>query len=148
MVRTPTPTRPRTQIDPEAELRRLAFDRPHVLRNDKEYQIATAIIDALLDRDPRPKSREHEILEFLSVLVEAYEDHAEPRIPDASPQAVVDFALEQRGMSRADLAAWLGGRSRVSEFYSGERRLSLTQVATLRARLGIPADLLIVDVAI
>jgi HTH-type transcriptional regulator/antitoxin HigA len=50
--------------------------------------------------------------------------------------------LEQRGMSRADLAELMGGRSRVSEFFSGKRELSKGQIATLRDVLGIPADLL------
>ena len=45
--------------------------------------------------------------------------------------------------SRADLAEWLGGRSRVSEFFSGRRNLSLRQIGSLTENLGIPADLLI-----
>lgn len=145
MPRTPTPARPRSTLDPERELQKLGFVRPHVLRNEKELQVATAIVEALLDRDPRSGTREHEILEFLSVLIEAYESESEPELGSGqpTPQDIVDFALEQRGLARSDLAEWLGGRSRVSEFFSGDRRLSLTQITALRDRLGIPADLLI-----
>jgi antitoxin component HigA of HigAB toxin-antitoxin module len=62
---------------------------------------------------------------------------------DVSPQEVVDFILEQKGMERSDLAEWLGGRSRVSEFFSGKRDLSRGQIEALRKHLGLSADLLL-----
>jgi HTH-type transcriptional regulator/antitoxin HigA len=77
------------------------------------------------------------------VLVAAYEDAHDPIDEDGTPQSVIDFMLEQRGMTRADLAAFMGGRARVSEFFSGKRRLSIPQIQRLREELGIPADLLI-----
>lgn len=51
--------------------------------------------------------------------------------------------LEQHGMARAQLVPLLGGKARVSEFFSGKRRLSIEQIRALRDTLGIPADLLI-----
>ena len=121
----------------------LNFAKPHVLRNAGEYRAAVAEIDALLDRDPRRGSEDHERLEFLSVLVEAYEDARVPPFRNATPQEVVDFMLEQKGMTRSDLVPHLGSRSRVSEFFARKRRLSLAQIEILRKELGIPADLLI-----
>jgi HTH-type transcriptional regulator/antitoxin HigA len=46
-------------------------------------------------------------------------------------------------MTRAELAPILGGRSRVSEFFAGKRRLSITQIQKLRDLLNAPADVLI-----
>lgn len=60
-----------------------------------------------------------------------------------TPQSVVAFMLEQRGITRAELAPLMGGRSRVSEFFSNKAALSLTQARTLSRQLRIPADLLI-----
>ena len=120
----------------------LDFTKPHLLRNEEEYDIAVAEIDALLDAEPQPGSEEYERLEFLSVLVEAYEDAHLPAYAEATPQEVVDFMLEQKGFSRDDLAQWLGSRSRTVEFFNGIRPLSIRQIGTLRAHLGIPADLL------
>ena len=114
-----------------------------MLRDEAEYGAAVEEIDRLLDCDPLAGTEEHERLEFLSVLVSAYEEVHLRTEPLPSPQEAVDFMLDQKGLTRADLAPWLGGRSRVSEFFSGRRRLSLGQVETLRERLGIPADLLI-----
>ena len=77
------------------------------------------------------------------MLVEAYENEHDPIDESGTPQEVVDFMLEQRGMTRAELALLLGGRSRVSEFFSRNRPLSIAQIKKLRDALGVPPDLLI-----
>ena len=121
----------------------LDFTRPHVLRNEDEYNAAVGEVDHLLDADPQPGSEAYERLEFLSVLVQAYEDVRFPMDDSMDPREIVAFMLEQKGLSRSDLVGWLGGRSRVSEFFSGRRNLSLRQIASLTENLGIPADLVI-----
>jgi HTH-type transcriptional regulator/antitoxin HigA len=121
---------------------RLISDSPHLLRNAREFRAAVRELDALLDAEGSADDKER--LAFLSVLVQEYEDRTDP-LDEAggSPQEVVAFMLEQRGMNRTDLAPLMGGRARVSEFFSGRRRLSIEQVRALRAALGIPADMLI-----
>ena len=122
----------------------LDFVKPHVLRNSREFKAAVAEIDTLLDLHPRRGSDAYDRLEFLSVLVEAYEnDHLPLDEHDGTPQSAVIIMLEQRGMTRSDLAPLMGGKARVSEFLAGKRRLSVEQVRSLRDALGIPADLLI-----
>jgi len=126
-------------------MKRLDFSKPHILRNDEEYDAAVAEMDALLDRHPPEGSPEHDRLELLSVLVEAYDEEHHAMGATATPQAVVEFLLEQQGMTRANLASVLGGRSRVSEFFAGKRPLSLSQIKKLRRLLNVPADLLLDD---
>jgi HTH-type transcriptional regulator/antitoxin HigA len=122
----------------------LDFSRPHVLRNAKEYRAAVMEIDRLLDANPKARSEAYERLEFLSVLVQAYEDQHDPIDESGgTPQSVVAFILEQRGMERAALAPLMGGKARVSEFFAGKRGLSIAQIRSLREEFGIPADLLI-----
>lgn len=122
----------------------LDFSTPHVLRNAREYRAAVSEIDQLLDADPKRGSAAYDRLEFLSVLVQAYEDKHDPFDESTgSPQSVVMFMLEQRGMTRADLHKAMGGKARVSEFFAGKRRLSVEQIRALRELLHIPADLLI-----
>lgn len=116
---------------------------PHVLRSSAEYDAAVAEIDRLLDTDPRPGSSDYDRLELLSLLVEDYESRHNPiDDSDLTPQQVVDFVLEQRGMMRTELAPLMGGRSRVSDFFNGRRALSKGQIEALREHLRIPADLL------
>jgi HTH-type transcriptional regulator / antitoxin HigA len=121
----------------------LDFTRPHVLRNEAEYTAAVAEIDQLLDLDPPPESEPYERLEFLSVLVHAYEEAHFPLEQFTTPQDVVTFMLEQKGLSQTDLAQWLGGESPMRAFLQGSDRLSLPQIERLRVHLGIPADLLL-----
>jgi len=126
-------------------MKSLDFSKPHILRNEKEYDAAVAEMDALLDRHSPVGSPEHDRLELLSVLVEAYDEEHHAMGATATPQAVVEFLLEQQGMTRANLASVLGGRSRVSEFFAGKRPLSLSQIKKLRRLLNVPADLLLDD---
>jgi HTH-type transcriptional regulator/antitoxin HigA len=120
----------------------LDFTKPHVLRDEKEYEAAIEEIENLLDIDPQPGSADYEALDFLSVLVKAYEDRHHP-IGPSTPQEIVSFMLSQKGMDRSDLYGIMGGKSRVSDFFNGVRRLSMGQLVALRRTLGIPADLLI-----
>jgi HTH-type transcriptional regulator / antitoxin HigA len=117
---------------------------PHVLRTAEEFDAAVAEVDRLVDLYPEPFTTEFDRLELLSLLVEDYESRHNPIDDrDLTPQDVVDFMLDQRGMTRADLAPIMGGRSRVSDFFNGRRTLSKSQIEALREHLGIPADLLI-----
>ncbi len=120
----------------------LDFSKPHVLKSEAEYEAAIAEIERLLDEDVERGTEGYDRLEFLSVLVEHYEEERYP-MGTVSPQEAVLFMLEQKGMERADLDEVMGGKSRVSEFLSGKRELSKSQIEGLRRVLGIPADVLL-----
>ena len=79
------------------------IERPHVLHTVKEYNVAVSALRRLLERNPKRGSREFEMLELLSLLVEDYETRNIPEPPLPSPPAVVDFMLKQKGLTRADL---------------------------------------------
>jgi HTH-type transcriptional regulator/antitoxin HigA len=120
----------------------LDFSKPHVLRNAREYDAAVREIDTLLDRG-RLSREDDDRLEFLTLLVESYDDAHYSMGERSTPQSVVDFLLEQNDMTRAELAPLMGGRSRVSDFFNGRRQLSLGQIQKLRERFGVSADALI-----
>jgi HTH-type transcriptional regulator/antitoxin HigA len=113
------------------------------IRTEDEYDHAREIVARLL-REPHDQgSFAYDVLEVLSILIEDYEDKDVPELPDATPQEIVQFMSEQRGIGQGDLAQILGGRSRLSEFMNKRRALSIAQIRSLREELGIPADLLI-----
>jgi HTH-type transcriptional regulator/antitoxin HigA len=112
------------------------------IHSEEEYDEAVRMLDELLDREPEAGTEEHDLLEFLSVLIEAYEaKHYPDELFATNPQDVVDFMLQQKGMQRTGLAGIIGGKSRVSEFFAGKRELSRSQIRALRDLLGVPADL-------
>lgn len=119
----------------------LDFSKPHLLRNEAEYEAALAEIGRLLDQDVEAGTEGYDRLEFLSLLVEHYEDTTYPMGP-VTPQQAVAFMMEQKGLDRADLHDVMGGKSRTSEFFNGKRELSKAQIQGLHRTLGIPLDVL------
>lgn len=119
----------------------------HPIRTEKEYNTIVREMNALLDLDPREGTPEYDRLDLLSVLVAAYEDANEPEPDLPSPQAVVKFMAEQKGVTQGKLAELLGGRSRLSDFMNAKRELSREQIKKLRQVLGVPADLLLAGAA-
>jgi HTH-type transcriptional regulator / antitoxin HigA len=133
---------PESLIDTPVK-KRLDFRRLHAIKTEDEYQAVVATIRVLFDKGKRRSATEADLLEFLSVLAEAYEEEHVAMPSDASPQEVVTFLLEQNGLSKVDLYKTLGGKGRVSEFFSKKRPLSRQQMIALRNRLNIPIDLLV-----
>ena len=127
-------------------MKKLDFSTPHLLRDQSEVEAAQAEIDRLLRLDPKPFTPEHDALEFYSLLVEQYEGEKYPYEP-APARDVIDFMLDQKGMNRADLAAIMGGRSRVSDYFNGKRDLSKNQAIALSDLLDISLDVLLRDSA-
>lgn len=114
------------------------------VRSEEDYEEAVARIDYLLSLNPAEGSPEDDLLDLLSVLVEAYEEEHEAWIREPrSPQSLVKFMARQKGITATALAELMGGRSRLSDFLKEKRELSRTQIRALRDVLGIPADLLI-----
>ena len=132
---------------PTAELMELFRDvamltsRP--IRTPERYEAALTVIGRLLRLPHEQDSSAGNALEVLSILVENYEEENVPDLGDASPQEVVQFMAEQKGVTAGQLAEILGGRSRLSEFMNEKRELSREQIKKLRQVLGVPADLLI-----
>ncbi len=76
------------------------------------------------------------------MMVERYEaENITVKAPD--PVAAIEFAIEQRGLSPADLQQVLGSRQRVHDILRKKRRLSLEHVRALHDKLLIPAEVLI-----
>ncbi len=115
----------------------------HAIRNEKEFDRAVAELDFLANADPQEGSAAYDRMELLTILIAAYEDDNLPPFEAASPQEIVQFMAEQRGMTSAALAELIGGRPRLSEFLTGARELSKSQMIKLRDALGIPVDLLL-----
>lgn len=110
------------------------------IRDERDYEAALAEIEAIMDA--RPDTPDGERLDILSTLVEAYEaEHHAIDAPD--PIALVEFVMEQRGLDRAALGEFIGGRGRVSEVLSKRRALSLSMIRKLHTGLGMPASALV-----
>ena len=100
---------------------------------------ARMLVDRLWSSDdPADVAR----LEAQARLIAAYEARKWPRRPP-SVADLIRHLLDQHGLTRADMAPILGAPSRVSEVLGGKKGLSMAMVQRLRARFGVPADLLL-----
>ena len=111
------------------------------IKDEAAHTRALRRIEALMDAENLTAEQGHE-LDALVTLVEAYEEK-NFAIKEASPIAVIEFMMDQRGLSRKDLQPMIGSRARVSEVLSGKRPLTLAMIRALSAGLRLPADLLI-----
>ncbi len=108
---------------------------------DSDAELARAqdlVVRLMASDDPADVAR----LQAQARLVAAYEAQRWPPRPP-STAAVIEYLMDQHGLSRADLVPLLGTPSRVSEVLSGKKALSMSMVQRLRARFRVPADVLI-----
>ena len=110
------------------------------IRNGNDYDAALSRIDELMTAEPgSPDGHE---LDVLADLVELYESKNEPMgYPD--PVAVLEFRIEQGGLSPRDLIPFIGSRAKVSEVLAGKRSITMPMARALHEHLGIPADVLL-----
>ncbi|TAL03958.1 MAG: helix-turn-helix domain-containing protein [Rhodospirillaceae bacterium] len=112
-----------------------------VIQNERDLKAAQELVTELgQSRKPADVAR----LRAQALLLQAYEATRWPARA-MQPAELIRYAMEQHGLSPADMAPILGTRSRVSEILNGKRPLTLTMIRRLHARLGLPADLLIAE---
>ena len=110
-----------------------------VIENDLDHAQAKMLVGRLLgSRKPDDRAR----MAAQARLIEAYERSRWPRRAPSLPD-LLNYLMDQHGLSRNDLVPLLGTASRVSEVMNGKRELSMTMVRKLRERFQISADLLI-----
>jgi len=110
-----------------------------VVDSDAELARALKSLDRMMEaNDPANATR----IAAQARLIEAYEQAKwPPRMPRTAD--VIRYLMDQHGLSRADMVPILGTMSRVSEVLRGKKGLSITMVQRLRARFGVPADVLL-----
>ena len=113
-----------------------------LVKTAASYRRALKSLSAFFDHPPVSGSALEAEFELMMMMVERYEaEHVVVKSPD--PVAAIEFAIEQRGLSPADLRDVLGSRQRVHEILQRKRRLSLEHVRALHDKLLIPSDVLI-----
>ena len=113
-----------------------------LVKTEASYRRALKQVSYFFDHPPAGGSALQAEFELLMMMVERYEvEHIVVQSPD--PVAAIEFAIEQRGLSSADLADVLGSRQRVHDILQKKRKLSLEHVRALHDKLLIPAGVLI-----
>jgi HTH-type transcriptional regulator/antitoxin HigA len=110
-----------------------------VIDSDAELRRAKALAERLIASD---NPEEQAQLAAQARLIAAYEQETWPRqVPDAV--GIIQFLMDQHGMTEADLGSLLGSHSHAKDVLDGKKPLTMTMVQRLRARFRVSADLLI-----
>jgi HTH-type transcriptional regulator/antitoxin HigA len=116
-----------------------------VLESKKDYEVALARVDELMDINPVLKSDEGKELKLLLLLVERYEDEHYP-MGSPDPIEAIKIRMNDLGLTPSDLIAAIGDKGTVSKVLSGKIALSLRMIRNLSALLHLPAEVLIQEV--
>ena len=110
------------------------------IKTEKDYNESIKRIEELWGS--KKDTLEGDELDLLVTLAESYEMKHYPITPP-DPIDAIKFRMEQMGMTKTDMAKYLGSQSRVSEVLSGKRKLTLKMVKSLYKGLKIPAEILL-----
>ena len=107
-----------------------------VLRSEKDYRKAMAMLDEIIDEIGQDEAQPlADLAEALALFIHSYEEtHAKIREP-IGPEAL-RLLMEEHGLTQSDLPE-IGSQGVVSEILSGERELNLRQIRHLAKRFGI-----------
>ena len=110
------------------------------IKTEKDYEAALQLIEGLWDSEEG--TAESDRLDILITLVDAYEQINHTIYPP-DPIAAIEFHMDQKELTRADLETYIGSRARVSEVLNRKRGLSIEMIRNLHEGLGIPLESLI-----
>lgn len=107
------------------------------IRSDADLQAAFRRLEDIFQAEEgTPEADE---MEVLVTLIEAYEAKHYPIAPP-DPIEAIKFRMEQQGLTKRDLEAYIGSSGRVSEVLNRKRKLSLRMIKRLHDGLNIPYD--------
>jgi HTH-type transcriptional regulator/antitoxin HigA len=110
------------------------------IKTRTDYEKALAEMKRLWGAKSGTPDGDH--LDILATLIDAYEAQQFPMDPP-DPIEAIRFRMEQQGLTRKDLEAIFGTRTRVAEVLNRRRGLSINMIRRLHEKLGISAEVLI-----
>lgn len=110
------------------------------IKTKQDYKSALAELERLFDAHANTPDGDY--VEVLATLIEKYEEEHYP-IDAPDPVEALEYFMESRGLTRADLEKYIGGSGRVSDVLNRKRGLSLNMIRKLHFELGMPAETLL-----
>ena len=104
--------------------------QPKLIRTEAENERALEIVEELMHRPDR-SPEENELYDLLIVLIEKFEQEFYQPDSDSNPHSMLQFLIEQQGLSSRDLVPTLGSEPVVAEILVGDREFSIAQIKAL-----------------
>jgi HTH-type transcriptional regulator/antitoxin HigA len=129
-------------IDDRKYARVLAKVLPRVITTDEEHERMLAEVETLMDKGERRTAEEDAALELMVCLVKDYEEEHHP-LADPTPQEMLVYLMEQRGLKQADLLPIFKSRGYVSDVINAKRGISKIHARQLAGFFKVSASLFI-----
>jgi HTH-type transcriptional regulator/antitoxin HigA len=129
-------------IDERKYARVLAKVLPRVINSDEEHERMLAEIEKLMDRGERRTIEEDAALDLMVRLVQDYDREHHP-LADPSPNEMLAYLMEKRGLRQVDLVPIIKSRGYVSDIINGRRAISKAHARQLAEFFKVSADLFI-----
>ena len=129
-------------IDERKYARVLAKVLPRVINSDEEHERMLAEIEKLMDRGERRTIEEDAALDLMVRLVQDYDREHHP-LADPSPNEMLAYLMEKRGLRQVDLVPIIKSRGYVSDIINGRRAISKAHARQLAEFFKVSAGLFI-----
>ena len=111
---------------------------------EQDYENALKAVEPYFDDDSLLSDEDSAYFDAMITLIERFEE-THFQIFARNPIEAIKFRMEQQGLSPKDLVGIIGPRNRVYEVLNGKRTLTLPMIRNLHTKLGIPAEVLLIE---
>ncbi len=118
----------------------LARTLPKPIHTETENQLAIRQLEQLAGKT-KPSAAERQLMELLTVLIEAFEEEHYPLNRKASPVEVLQELMEVNSLKQKDLTDVFGTPSIVSEVLHRKRSLTTAHIKKLSQRFHISPEM-------
>lgn len=110
------------------------------IKTKKDHADALALFTKVFHA--KAGTKDGDIADVLALLIEDYENRMFT-IEASDPIEAIKYRMEQQNLSKKDIGEILGFKSRVSDIFSGRRKLTIEMVRNLHEKLNIPLAALV-----
>ena len=129
-------------LDNKKYARVLAKVLPRVITSKQEHERLLAEVESLMDKGEHRTAEEDAALELMVRLIQNYEEEHHP-LPNPSPEEMLVYLMERRGLKQADLLPIFKSRGYISDVINGKRAISKVHARQLAGFFKVSADLFI-----
>jgi len=104
--------------------------QPKLIRTEEDNERALAVVEELMHR-PNRSPEENELYDLLIALIEKFEYEFYQPSSQSNSSSMLEFLMEQQGISIAELANLVGSETLATEILAGNTSLSIAQVKAL-----------------
>ncbi len=116
--------------------------QPKVIKSEEENETALKVIEQLMHSDNRTPE-ENELYDLLVTLIEKFEqEYYQPGVT-STPQSILHFLMEQKGIVRKDLETVLGSQEIATKVLDGKLEIDRDRAKVLGDFFNVDSSLFV-----